>query len=56
MPPQEATCLHVTCGCVPSGERAYCSDYCETQHVDDVVEVESCRCGHRGCGGSRAGD
>ncbi|MGH0030293.1 MAG: hypothetical protein ACQGVC_10910 [Myxococcota bacterium] len=51
----KASCLHTTCDCIPDGDRAFCSDHCETEHVDDVIEVEACRCGHEGCGDA-AGD
>jgi len=43
------SCLHVTCGCPGNGDQAFCSDYCEKEHVDNVIEVESCECGHEGC-------
>lgn len=43
-------CAHITCTCTVSGDRKYCSQFCEDAAVN-ATDAIGCDCPHAGCGG-----
>ncbi len=43
----EKKCAHQKCTCIVTGERRYCSHYCED--AADSDPTSECTCGHPGC-------
>lgn len=46
MADENKKCKHQSCSCQVSGDRDYCSEYCE--NAGDITEI-ACGCEHSGC-------
>jgi len=44
----EKKCAHQKCVCMVTGEKRFCSHYCED--ANDSDPTSECTCGHPGCG------